>query len=134
MGLLALFCLLLSNYFAAQIIQPFTSQTSVSIVTQISSTPMTSTTIASGTSCAVHPCTISVNLSETAIGSEYITGYVSHVVPTVEKEAVDRFKILLENAAIVLLLVSVALQIFRWVKSKAPKVKQMGHGTVVLSR
>lgn len=132
LGLAALACLVVSNHFAAQIITPLTSQTSTSIVSQISSTAMTSTT-ALGTSC-VHPCNISVNLGETGTGSEYITGFVSSVIPTVRKEAVDSLKAFLDNLAIVLLLVSVALQVFRWVKSKFPKVKRTRHGTVVVSR
>jgi hypothetical protein len=134
LGLAALACLVVSNWLAAQIITPFTSQTSTSIVSQIPSSIMTSTSTVSNISCTTHPCTITENVGETMILSEYITGYASHVIPTVQKEAVDSFKAFLENLAIVLLLASVALQIFRWVKSKVPKVKQTRHGTVVLSR
>jgi hypothetical protein len=134
LGLAALVRLVISNWLAPQIITPFTSQRSTSIVSQISSSIMTATSTVSNISCTTHPCTITENVGITVGVSEYVSGYVSHVIPTMEKEAVDRVKAFLENLAIVLLLVSVALQVFRWVKSKVPKVKQTRHGTVVLSR
>jgi hypothetical protein len=113
-GLLAVACLVLGNFFASQIITPFGSQvqtSSTGLNNNITSSPFGLTAMAT---CSSSPCTIDVTISEHVGITEFVTGTASHVMPTIPDQATENLKAFLNVLGTLFLFVAVALLLFRW--------------------
>jgi hypothetical protein len=102
----------MGNFFASQIMTTFGSQV------QTTSTGMTTTTLAThdytaNFTCTMSPCTINVNITALVGVTEFVTGTVTHVIPTVQTQATENVRTFLNALGTILLLVAIALQIYR---------------------
>ena len=102
-------CYLLAYLFASQILTPFGNQVQT-ISTGLNSTTTTSILGLTATAtCSISPCTIDVTMGEHVGITEFITGTVSHVIPTIQKQATQNLINFLVILGTVLAFLTVAI-------------------------
>jgi hypothetical protein len=112
-GLASIICFVMGNFFASQIMTTVGSQ-ALTTSTVMTTTTLTTHDYTATFACTGSPCTVDVDITALAGVTEFITGTVTHVIPTVQTQATENARAFLNALGTIFLLVAITLQICRW--------------------